>query len=91
MVNTGDVYSPKRIKLDPSSEPLLSDTTKEEPDNHGPDTVDGEDENGESCSICLSNLEDRTVIPTCSHEFCFECLVVWTGNVNRPSEPLRNL
>lgn len=33
----------------------------------------------EMCSICLQQVEDRTVIPKCSHEFCFECLLVWTG------------
>ncbi|KAK0439697.1 uncharacterized protein EV420DRAFT_1733645, partial [Desarmillaria tabescens] len=36
-----------------------------------------EEEN--NCSICLQSLVDRTVIPTCTHEFCFDCLVVWTG------------
>ncbi|KAG7441758.1 uncharacterized protein BT62DRAFT_907598 [Guyanagaster necrorhizus] len=40
-----------------------------------PDTNDEEEYN---CSICLQPLVDRTVIPTCSHEFCFDCLVVWT-------------
>ena len=40
---------------------------------------DGDGEN--SCSICLHGMEDRTVIPNCSHEFCFECLVVWTGTI----------
>jgi Ring finger domain len=45
-----------------------------------------EDESGEhsidyenTCSICLQPVVDRTVIPKCSHEFCFECLLVWTG------------
>lgn len=32
-----------------------------------------------NCSICLQHLADRTVIPSCSHEFCFECILVWTG------------
>lgn len=35
-----------------------------------------------SCSICLHSIADRTVIPKCSHEFCFECLLVWTGMYN---------
>src|SRR5688572_24093797 len=38
-----------------------------------------EDDNGEHCSICLHAVVDRTIISTCSHEFCFECLLVWTG------------
>ncbi|KAK0488110.1 hypothetical protein EDD18DRAFT_1191327 [Armillaria luteobubalina] len=37
-----------------------------------------EEEEEDNCSICLQALVDRTVIPTCSHEFCFDCLVVWT-------------
>ncbi|KAK0430539.1 hypothetical protein EV421DRAFT_1912815 [Armillaria borealis] len=36
------------------------------------------EEEEDNCSICLQALVDRTVIPTCSHEFCFDCLVVWT-------------
>ncbi|KAI5823369.1 hypothetical protein K523DRAFT_255295 [Schizophyllum commune Tattone D] len=39
--------------------------------------LDFEDD-GHNCSICLQELVDRTVIPTCSHEFCFECLLIWT-------------
>ncbi|KAI0690369.1 hypothetical protein BC835DRAFT_1281137, partial [Cytidiella melzeri] len=37
-----------------------------------------EDVDVEHCSICLQPLSDRTMIPACSHEFCFECLLVWT-------------
>ncbi|KAK0209460.1 hypothetical protein IW262DRAFT_1468716 [Armillaria fumosa] len=37
-----------------------------------------EEEEEDNCIICLQALVDRTVIPTCSHEFCFDCLVVWT-------------
>lgn len=40
---------------------------------------EGNDENEDNCSICLHPVVDRTVIPKCSHEFCFECLLVWTG------------
>jgi len=32
-----------------------------------------------NCSICLQPMEDRTIIPKCSHEFCFNCLIIWTG------------
>jgi RING-type zinc-finger len=31
------------------------------------------------CTICLQPFVDRTVVPTCSHEFCFECLMIWSG------------
>lgn len=33
----------------------------------------------EHCSICLQPYVDRTLVPKCSHEFCFECLLIWTG------------
>jgi hypothetical protein len=33
----------------------------------------------EQCTICLQPIVDRTLVPTCSHEFCFECLMVWSG------------
>jgi E3 ubiquitin-protein ligase Topors len=35
------------------------------------------------CSICLQRLTDRTLIPRCSHEFCFECLGHLDGYVPR--------
>ncbi|TRM66794.1 hypothetical protein BD626DRAFT_164272 [Schizophyllum amplum] len=44
--------------------------------------VDFEDD-GYNCSICLQEFVDRTVIPTCSHEFCFECLLIWTEQSRR--------
>jgi len=37
------------------------------------------DELDVNCSICLQPMEDRTIIPKCSHEFCFNCLIIWTG------------
>ncbi|KAH9475038.1 putative RING finger protein C16G5.03 [Psilocybe cubensis] len=42
---------------------------------------DEEDEN--NCSICLHSVVDRTVIPKCSHEFCFECLLMWAEQSRR--------
>ena len=36
-------------------------------------------EEEEQCTICLQPIVDRTLVPTCSHEFCFECLMVWSG------------
>ncbi|TEB19918.1 hypothetical protein FA13DRAFT_1743749 [Coprinellus micaceus] len=42
-----------------------------------------EESDDDSCSICLHRVEDRTVIPNCSHEFCFECLLVWIGQSRR--------
>ena len=37
------------------------------------------------CTICLQAFVDRTVVPICSHEFCFECLMVWAGTLYRYS------
>jgi hypothetical protein len=33
----------------------------------------------EHCTICLQSFVDRTLVLTCSHEFCFECLMIWSG------------
>jgi len=65
----------KRIKLEsPSPEPphLTCDLSL---GNEG----EGEEDVDDQCSICLQRLSDRTLIPRCSHEFCFECLVIWAG------------
>lgn len=46
----------------------------------GPLSEDDSDEfDGDHCSICLQLYNDRTVIPDCSHEFCYDCIVTWTG------------
>lgn len=37
----------------------------------------------DQCAICLQPIVDRTVVPTCSHEFCFECLMVWSEQSRR--------
>ncbi|EJF61900.1 hypothetical protein DICSQDRAFT_154801, partial [Dichomitus squalens LYAD-421 SS1] len=68
----------KRMKLE-SSPVLASDSTRPpELDEH-----EEEELNGERCSICLQPYADRTMIPTCSHEFCFECLLIWTDQSRR--------
>lgn len=38
-----------------------------------------QEEEEDHCTICLQPKVDRTVLPTCSHEFCFECISVWCG------------
>ncbi|OJA11636.1 hypothetical protein AZE42_04757 [Rhizopogon vesiculosus] len=57
--------SSKRIKLESSPSPRLTDDQNDEHLDH------------DHCVICLQSLVDRTVIPTCSHEFCFECISLW--------------
>ncbi|KAI0313519.1 hypothetical protein OF83DRAFT_1165561 [Amylostereum chailletii] len=48
------------------------------------DTASAEvDSDGDHCTICLQDIVDRTVIPVCSHEFCFECIMVWAEQSRR--------
>ena len=54
-----------------------ADAYKPMPPPH--ETITEDESEEEHCSICLQPLSDRTIIPACSHEFCFECLLVWTG------------
>ncbi|KAF9653602.1 hypothetical protein BDM02DRAFT_3182613 [Thelephora ganbajun] len=69
----------KRIKLE-SPPPGLShskDVLSLEKEEEEEEDVDNQ------CSICLQRLTDRTLIPRCSHEFCFECLVIWADQSRR--------
>ncbi|KAH9940037.1 uncharacterized protein BXZ73DRAFT_43293 [Epithele typhae] len=66
----------KRIKLEDSvTPPPQTDIEVLDPAEN--------DDDGEHCSICLQPYADRTMIPTCSHEFCFECLIIWTDQSRR--------
>ncbi|CAL1702889.1 unnamed protein product [Somion occarium] len=78
---TARISSPptKRIKLESSLSPSLEPQDELNPDV----TAALEEEDVEQCSICLQPLAGRTLIPTCSHEFCFECLLVWTDQSRR--------
>lgn len=58
----------KRIKLD-SSPPSPNDENPTESD----------DLDQEHCTICLQVFLDRSIIPVCAHEFCFECILLWSG------------
>ncbi len=69
----------KRIKLEEDEEAALAVLAPEVALKINEDEHDAEEDEEEHCSICLQPLVDRTVIPACSHEFCFECLLVWTG------------
>lgn len=63
--------NPKRIKLE-SPQPKLS--AEYDDDSDIQEVVDED-----HCSICLQCVVDRTILPRCAHEFCFECILVWTG------------
>ncbi|KAF9363829.1 hypothetical protein BGX34_003207 [Mortierella sp. NVP85] len=36
------------------------------------------DTDSSHCVICLNTCEDRTVLATCHHEFCFHCILQWS-------------
>ncbi|KAH9974896.1 hypothetical protein BGW80DRAFT_1108643, partial [Lactifluus volemus] len=48
-----------------------------------PGTELDEDHDEEHCTICLHAFVDRTLVPTCSHEFCFDCLMIWCDQSRR--------
>jgi hypothetical protein len=64
----------KRIKLGSESPTLSNDANKQSPKSSRTGTV-----LEDNCTICLQAIVDRTVIPVCSHEFCYECILVWSG------------
>ncbi|KDR66930.1 hypothetical protein GALMADRAFT_232322 [Galerina marginata CBS 339.88] len=80
----------KRIKLEDST-PDIADSQPVESAENDPDIADPgvteeavrAEDNENNCSICLHTIVDRTVIPKCSHDFCFECLLVWTEQSRR--------
>ncbi|KAF9052419.1 hypothetical protein BDZ89DRAFT_427250 [Hymenopellis radicata] len=43
------------------------------------DASDDDANDIEACSICLHTFSDRTLVPICAHEFCFDCILEWTG------------
>lgn len=73
----------KRIKLEVADDYISLDSDKYIEVKKEEEVVqeEEEEEDGEQCSICLQNILDRTIVPTCSHEFCFECVLIWTGEV----------
>ncbi|KAJ3506792.1 hypothetical protein NMY22_g17134 [Coprinellus aureogranulatus] len=80
----GSVSHPsKRAGVEANNE----ETVHTEEAELGEDLGESEEDN---CSICLHHVDDRTVIPNCSHDFCFECLLVWTGAWNSLMAVLTN-
>ncbi|KAM6499808.1 hypothetical protein JOM56_005316 [Amanita muscaria] len=61
----------KRVKLESVSPVTTPKLNAEEETEEG------------GCSICLQEISDQTILPTCSHEFCFECLLIWTKQSRR--------
>jgi hypothetical protein len=69
-----EVDSPKETKVEIEATPEIPVAGQNEE----------EESDDDSCSICLHRVEDRTVIPNCSHEFCF---AFWSGSVRAESIP----
>ncbi|KAJ7123880.1 hypothetical protein C8R43DRAFT_1135918 [Mycena crocata] len=67
----------KRVKLESPTLIKLEDGVQDE------SKPEEEELEGDRCSICLQEVADRTVVPVCAHEFCFDCLIVWTGQSRR--------
>ncbi|KAF7290813.1 Ring finger domain protein [Mycena indigotica] len=72
--------SPKRVKMD---SPPVTNTHFAETEEQQPETKIEEEEDSDRCSICLQDIIDRTLVPICSHEFCFDCLLLWTDQSRR--------
>lgn len=66
----------KKIKLESPTE-ADADLKAYKPEEY---PVDEEELDEEHCTICLQPLSDRTLLPACSHEFCFDCILMWTGS-----------
>ncbi|KAF9448688.1 hypothetical protein P691DRAFT_759702 [Macrolepiota fuliginosa MF-IS2] len=69
----------------PSASPSAKKAKIEDGENitDSPPPDDPNEDSENNCSICLQPMEDRTVIPTCSHEFCFDCLMIWAVQSRR--------
>ncbi|KAF9232392.1 hypothetical protein BU15DRAFT_55083 [Melanogaster broomeanus] len=65
----------KRIKLESSPSPPPEAQLPKDPDLNNNDHENLEQN---QCSICLQSYLDRAIIPTCAHEFCFECILLWS-------------
>ncbi|KAJ7882455.1 hypothetical protein B0H13DRAFT_2667374 [Mycena leptocephala] len=77
---------PKRVKRESPPTPTVNFSVKfaEGPDEPQLEPQELEEEEDEDrCSICLQEVVDRTVVPGCAHEFCFDCLLVWAGQSRR--------
>uniref|UniRef100_A0A6G3MJ97 E3 ubiquitin-protein ligase Topors (Trinotate prediction) n=1 Tax=Henneguya salminicola TaxID=69463 RepID=A0A6G3MJ97_HENSL len=37
----------------------------------------------DNCCICLSPILRRSILPECTHEFCFKCIAMWLQHSNK--------
>jgi len=73
------VISADAIRVTQSSDHFDDVCVGQDPPDSVEDDVDTELEPEDHCTICLQPFLDRTIIPTCTHEFCFECILMWAG------------
>ncbi|KAF7340843.1 E3 ubiquitin-protein ligase Topors [Mycena sanguinolenta] len=76
---------PKRVKLESPPTTFIIKSEPDAPDDpqFGPEELEEEEEDEDRCSICLQEVVDRTIVPVCAHEFCFDCIIVWTEQSRR--------
>ncbi|RHY82151.1 hypothetical protein DYB35_006378 [Aphanomyces astaci] len=89
----GDAITPHEIHVrEVIARELEDDVFKAEEGDGTYDILDGSISNGASeeytivqgkCPICLKQLTDGVLIKGCLHEFCFECILIWSKHVAR--------
>lgn len=86
MENSSSPRASKRLKLDanlPSASPDSGSPAAQNDDGDVSPPSEHSDSFEDHCSICLHQVIDRTIVPICSHEFCFECLIIWCHQSRR--------
>ena len=38
----------------------------------------GDSNSTDSCPICLEHYQNKTVLESCYHSFCFDCILKWS-------------
>lgn len=67
--------------MNPFEDSKLHDDLKVLDDNERRMSVDAEEDR---CLICLQKVEDRTILPQCSHDsYCFSCILEWAKHSSK--------
>lgn len=64
----------KRLRAEDEIGEEHSSSEKDEDELEDMDEMDDD-----HCSICLQLFTNRSILIDCAHEFCFECIIKWTG------------
>ncbi|KAJ7187166.1 hypothetical protein C8R46DRAFT_1342346 [Mycena filopes] len=76
----------KRVKLELPATPIFRVKSETPAEGLPQPAPEEEDVDEDRCSICLQSDvadRDRAIVPHCAHEFCFECLLIWTEQSRR--------